>query len=215
MFPATKQMVRPVLLASLVLALSQAPAFAQRRIGPTAQWTSPLMSPTSLSQTPSFSGLYGNGVTPFSTGSGNFSASPSTNPFSAYGLGNGSAGSGVYGPGYGVISSYFSNGSSYGLGGYSGGGYGGGGYGGYGPGYGMEGAGLYTMPNVASYFDPPDYSSSRYKESPADLEMALREASSKPDRLSQAQKKANLRKRLDKYLFLTNDEEKQKNTAAP
>jgi hypothetical protein len=214
MFPATKQMVRFVLAASFVLAINQAPAFAQRRI-PAAQWTSPLMSPGSLSQTPTFNGFYGNGVTPSSTGSGNFSAFPSANPFSAYGLGNGSAGSGVYGPGYGVISSYFSNGSSYGLGGYSGGGYGGGGYGGYGPGYGMGGGGLYGMPNVAVYADPPDYSSSRYKESPADLETALREAGSKPDKLSQAEKVAKLRKRLDRYLYESNDDVKQKSKVAP
>jgi hypothetical protein len=204
-------MVRSVLVASLALALSQAPAFAQRRVTPTAQWMTPQISPAQWSQVPAFTGLYGNGVTPFSTGSGNFSAFSSTNPFSAYGLGNGSQGNGAYGPAYSVISGYGGSGLGYSMGGYAGGG----GYGGYGQGNPMAGPGLYSMPSFAGYANPPDYSSTSYKQSPADLEMALKEAGSKPDRLTQAEKVANLRKRLDRYLYESIDEAKLKNSAAP
>jgi hypothetical protein len=208
MFPTTKQVVRPILLASFVLALNQAPAFAQRGMMPMSQRMMPMMSPAPLSQMPTFSGLNGNGATPFSTGNGNFSASTSTNPFSTYGLGNGSQGFGGYGPAYGVMSGYGGYGMGYGMGGY-------GGYGGYGQGYGMGQPGLYSMPNVAGYSDTPDYSSRSYKDSSADLETALKEAASKPDKLSHAEKAANLRKRLDRYLYQPNDEDKQKSGVAP
>jgi hypothetical protein len=191
MFPVTRQMVRPILLASLVLALSRSPAFAQRRMMPMGQG----MVQAQMFQMPAFNSLYGNGGMPFSTGRGtNYS---STNPYGQNGLGSGMLGYGGY-P------------LTYGMGGY-------GGYGGYGSAYGMAGAGLYGMPSVADYADAPDYYSTNnnYKNSPADLETALKEASSKPDRLSQTEKKANLRKRLDKYLYLPNDEAKQKSSEAP
>jgi hypothetical protein len=108
---------------------------------------------------------------------------------------------------------YGGYGLGYGMGGY--GGYGMGGYGGYGQGYGMPGAGLYSMPSFAGYADPPDYSSRSDKDSSAELEMALKEAGSKPDKLSQTEKAVNLRKRLDRYLYQPNDEEKQNNMVAP
>jgi hypothetical protein len=173
MFPATKHLFRPLLLASLMLVLGQAPAFAQRRMMP--MWMMPQMMPNSM--TPSFTGLYGGSATPFATGSGNFSTFPSSNPLGAYGLGYG-------GLGYGM-----------------------GGYGAYGPGYGMAQAGGYGLPASAAYAEPPDYSTRSSNDSSSDLETALRDASSKPNKLSNAEKVANLRKRLDRYLYLTNDGE--------
>jgi hypothetical protein len=172
MFPATKHLFRPLLLASLMLVLGQAPAFAQRRMMP--MWMTPQMMPTSMSAMPSFGGLYGNGAMTFSAGNGNFSTFPSGNPLSAYGLGYG-------GLGYG-------------------------GYGGYGQGYGMAQTGSYGIPSSAAYADPPGYYS-RSSDSSSDLETALRDASSKSDKLSNTEKVANLRKRLDKYLYLTNEGE--------
>jgi hypothetical protein len=67
--------------------------------------------------------------------------------------------------------------------------------------------------NVAAYV--PEYTSKSSNESSSELGTALKDAGSNPQRSSNAEKATNLRKRLDKYLFLTNDEEKQKNTAAP
>jgi hypothetical protein len=180
MFPATKQLFRPLLLASLMLVLGQAPAFAQRRMMPMLMM--PQMMPNSM--TPSFTGLYGGSATPFATGSGNFSTFPSSNPLGAYGLGYGGLGYGGYGLGYGT-----------------------GGYGAYGPGYGMAQTGGYGLPSSAAYADTPDYYSRSSKDSSSDLETALRDASSEADTLSNAEKVANLRKRLDKYLYLTSDGE--------
>jgi hypothetical protein len=168
MFPASKLLFRPVLLASLVLALVQTPAFAQRRMAPMMM---PQMMPNSMSAMPSFNGLYGNGAMPFATGNGTFA---SGYPLGTYGL--------AYGLGYG--------------------GYSMGGYGAYGPYYGMAQAGSYGLPGNAAYADTPDYSSRGVKDSDAGLETALR-ANAKPDTLSNAEKAAKLRKRMERYLYAT------------
>lgn len=173
MFPATKRPVRPLLLASLVLALAQTPTFAQRRMAP--MWMMPQMMPNSMLAMPSFNGLYGNGNMPFSAGNGTFSTFSSGHPLGTYGLG--------YGMGYG--------------------GYGMAGYGAYGPWYGMAQAGAYGLPGPAAYADAPDYSARGARDSSSDLEAALRDANSKPDQLSNPEKADKLRKRLDKYLFAT------------
>jgi uncharacterized membrane protein YphA (DoxX/SURF4 family) len=178
---ATPKMIRSVVVAILVLTLSQATAFAQR-----------MMPMGRRMMMPTFNSPYGNGGMPFSTGRGSYS---STNPY-GQGLRSGMFGYGGYPLGYGI-------------GGY-------GGYGGYGWAYGMAGTGLYGMPNVADYAEPSAYASNNnYKEAPPDSEAASREARSKTDKSSQAEKKANLKKRLDRYRYLHNNEAKQKSSEAP
>jgi hypothetical protein len=185
MFPTTKQMVTSALAGSLVFTLGQTPAFAQRPVMPMTL----RMMPAQILPMPAFNSPYGNGAMPYAAGRGN----SLTNPYGQYGSGM---------LGYGGYP------MSYGMGAYSG-------YGAYGSAYGMPGAGFYGMPSVADYADPPDYSSNSHKESPANLETALKEGGSKPDRLSLAEKKANLRKRLERYLYLPNDESEQKSSKAP